>query len=162
MWILTSNDPTVTRALGRALAQVITRPTIVALVGELGAGKTCFAQGVGAGLHIDEPITSPTFTLMAEYEGVQPMLHSDTYRLETLDEAYGIGLPDEIDAWPGVVLVEWANRFPELLPPDHLRVELRHQATGREIHISSHGPRSEELVTAWRARWTAHEGKRDA
>ena len=92
---------------------------VLALCGELGAGKTHFTQGLARGLGIDpSAVTSPTFTLVHEYGGGRlPLYHFDFYRLESAEEALAIGWEEYLDDPCGVVLVEWANKFPQLFPP---------------------------------------------
>ena len=92
---------------------------VLALCGELGAGKTHFTQGLASGLGIDtSAVTSPTFTLVHEYGGGRlPIFHFDFYRMESAQEVLAIGWEEFLDEPHGVVVVEWANKFPELLPP---------------------------------------------
>jgi tRNA threonylcarbamoyladenosine biosynthesis protein TsaE len=122
----------------------------VALVGGLGAGKTTFSVAVGEALEVDEPLTSPTFALMVEHEGEFPVLHADLYRLG-MGELEGIGFQERVDAWNGLVLVEWADRFPGCLQEDHLEIRLFTNADQRELWMSAHGKRSSELLLAWKA-----------
>lgn len=91
---------------------------VLALCGELGAGKTHFTQGLASGLGIDaSAVTSPTFTLVHEYGGGRlPIFHFDFYRMEAAQEVLEIGWEEYLDEPHGVVVVEWANKFPELLP----------------------------------------------
>ena len=113
-----------TRALARALAGHATAGDVLLLSGELGAGKTAFAQGFGAGLGIEEPITSPTFTLARHYEGGRlPLHHIDVYRLERLSEMHDIGIAELLDSG-GVLLVEWGEAIAPALPADFLEVRL--------------------------------------
>jgi tRNA threonylcarbamoyladenosine biosynthesis protein TsaE len=95
---------------------------VVALTGELGAGKTCFTQGLVLGLGVAARATSPTFVLINEYRGRVPVHHVDAYRTSTLDELYELGLP-ELFA-DGVTIVEWADKVAPVLPPDAIRVHI--------------------------------------
>jgi tRNA threonylcarbamoyladenosine biosynthesis protein TsaE len=89
---------------------------VLALVGDLGAGKTQWVKGLAAGLGSDAVVTSPTFTLIHEYGGGRlPLYHLDCYRLERAEELVGIGLDDYLDG-RGIMVIEWADKFPELLP----------------------------------------------
>ena len=152
MWnvICATNEDT--QALGSLLGLCATSGSVVALVGDLGAGKTSFAQGVGVGLGVAQPVVSPTFVLVAEYpDGRLPLLHADTYRLEA-GELEGTGLEESLEQWPGIALVEWADRFPEVLPGDHLVVRLNYEGAGRAVSISATGPEHQILLDRWRAR----------
>ena len=154
MWQVVCRDPSSTQALGAALGASAPPGTVVALRGDLGAGKTCFGQGVGDGLGITDDIVSPTFILIAEYEGRLPLLHADVYRLEP-GESEGIGLEESLESWPGLALVEWAERFPEVLPADHLTVRIDIEDEARRLTIQASGPRSVAALARWRA---AHGG----
>jgi tRNA threonylcarbamoyladenosine biosynthesis protein TsaE len=112
-----------TRKLGAALAEVCRPGDVILLAGDLGAGKTALAQGLGAALGIEEPITSPTFVLARQYEGRLPLHHIDVYRLDQLDEVYDVGLPELLDEG-GVILVEWGDAVATSLPSNYLEVRL--------------------------------------
>jgi len=119
--IVVTRDAAATRALGAALATVARPGDLISLVGELGAGKTQFAKGFGAGLGIADTIVSPSFVLMAEYRGRLPLFHVDLYRLADAAEALAGGLIDDRQA-EGVTLVEWAERLADALPAERLDV----------------------------------------
>ena len=123
MWDIDTYRFEETRALGFHISQRLAQPLVIALVGDLGSGKTCFTQGLGAGLEVEADVTSPTFVLIQEYEGRLPLLHADLYRLRT-GELEAIGIEEQIETWTGLVVVEWADRFPDLLPSEHLRIEI--------------------------------------
>ena len=123
MRIEKTDSPEETWALAAELADELGPGTVIALHGELGAGKTCFIQGFAAALGIDEPITSPTYTLIGEYEGRLPLHHIDLYRLSGPEEALGLGLEEYFDV-NGITAIEWAERADGLLPPDLLHVEI--------------------------------------
>ena len=102
---------------GQKLAAELQAGDVIALVGTLGAGKTHAAKGITAGLGSTAEVSSPTFTLVQEYEGGRlPIFHFDFYRMDSANEVLGIGWDDYLDA-QGVMLIEWADRFPDLLPP---------------------------------------------
>jgi tRNA threonylcarbamoyladenosine biosynthesis protein TsaE len=101
---------------GRAAAADVRAGDVLALAGDLGAGKTQWVKGLAAGLGSDAVVTSPTFTLIHEYGGGRvPLYHVDCYRLEQAAELVGIGLDDYLDG-DGVLVIEWADKFPELMP----------------------------------------------
>lgn len=111
-----SHHPQETFELGRRLASHLRRGDIVALAGDLGAGKTRFTKGIAAGLGIVGEATSPTFTLIHEHEGGRlPLYHIDLYRLESEEEVFGIGIDDYLDG-DGVTVVEWGDKFAGVLP----------------------------------------------
>ena len=111
-----SNSPEGTAAAGADCARAASRGDVYALTGDLGAGKTQFVKGMVAALGSDEDVTSPTFTLIHEYNGGRlPVYHFDFYRLESSDEVSRLGLDEYLEG-DGVCVIEWADRFPELLP----------------------------------------------
>jgi tRNA threonylcarbamoyladenosine biosynthesis protein TsaE len=112
-----------TRSLAAALAELARPGDLILLAGELGAGKTAFAQGFGAALGVSEPITSPTFTLASQYEGRLDLNHLDVYRMEQLAEVLDVGLPEMLDE-DGVTLVEWGDAIIPALQPEYLLVRL--------------------------------------
>lgn len=113
-----------TRDLARAIAAIARPHDILVLAGDLGAGKTAFVQGFGAGLGVTDRITSPTFTLVHVYEGGRlPVHHLDVYRLDQMSEALDLGLAEMLED-DGVVLIEWGDAITPLLPHDYLEVRL--------------------------------------
>jgi tRNA threonylcarbamoyladenosine biosynthesis protein TsaE len=112
-----------TRDLAAALAALAEPGDLVLLAGDLGAGKTAFAQGFGAGMGVTEPITSPTFTLAQQYDGRLTVHHLDVYRLDQLAEVADLGLAELLDD-RGVVLIEWGDAILPILPNDYLEVRL--------------------------------------
>jgi tRNA threonylcarbamoyladenosine biosynthesis protein TsaE len=114
-------EPESTRALAGALSEVARHGDLVSLVGDLGAGKTQFAKGFGAGLGVSDTIVSPTFVLMAEYRGRLPLFHIDLYRLADAAEAMAGGLIDDRQS-EGVTLIEWAERLSDAMPAGRLDV----------------------------------------
>jgi len=137
-----------TRAVGRALGERAQPGTVIALEGDLGAGKTVLAKGIGDGLAVATRVTSPTFILLASHGGGRlPLWHADLYRLGDASEIEQLGL-DEILEGDGVVVVEWAERFPEILPTDHLRVKLDGDGDERTLVLEATGPRHRPLEEA--------------
>jgi len=122
--------------LGRTIAARLPRRAVVLLIGNLGAGKTTLAKGIVQGLGAAEPenVSSPTFTLIHEYGG--RVYHIDLYRLEHAEEIATLGL-DEIFERDAVVLIEWGERFPELMPERRIEIRLRALEDGRrEIEVN--------------------------
>lgn len=118
-----------TQSVGKTLGGLLPRSGVVVLIGELGAGKTALVKGIvaGRGLARMEDVSSPTFTLIHEYGTPVGAYHIDLYRLETAEEARRLGL-EELFEEPALILVEWGDRFPELLPSK--RFEIRLQNSG--------------------------------
>lgn len=113
----TLTTPDATLAWGRDLAASLNAGDVVALCGNLGAGKTQATKGIVEGLGSSSAVTSPTFTLVHEYaDGRLPIFHFDFYRMERAEEVLTVGWDDILDE-PGVVIIEWADLFPDLLPP---------------------------------------------
>jgi tRNA threonylcarbamoyladenosine biosynthesis protein TsaE len=136
-----------TDRFGAGLASVLRAGDVIALNGQLGAGKTRLVRGVAESLgDVRQSINSPTFVLIHEYDGRVPLYHVDAYRLRDSDEFLSIG-GDEVLAGDRACLIEWADRIADVLPRDHLRIDI--SATGeteRTFAISSHGRRSTELL----------------
>jgi tRNA threonylcarbamoyladenosine biosynthesis protein TsaE len=126
-----------TIALGREFAGRIGPGEVLALCGELGAGKTHFVKGLAIGLGITAEATSPTFTLIHEYPGGRlPLFHFDLYRLETEDELLRIGFDDYLDS-AGVLAIEWADKFPALIPSHARWLRFTHLPDGsREVDVT--------------------------
>ena len=121
--VLTSTSPEETQAAGERLAHTLIPGDVVALSGELGAGKTCFVQGLACGLDATTWATSPTFVLINEYRGRLPIHHVDAYRVSGPADMIDIGLLDLIDA-DGVTLIEWPDNVRALLPPRTIDVSI--------------------------------------
>jgi tRNA threonylcarbamoyladenosine biosynthesis protein TsaE len=122
--VVESRSPEVTAATGEELGRTLQAGDVVALTGELGAGKTCFIQGLVRGLGAPVQATSPTFVLINEYRGRVPIHHVDAYRTESLGELLDLGLPELFDE-EAVSVVEWADKLEPLLPPRTIRVHIR-------------------------------------
>jgi hydroxypyruvate reductase len=147
-WRCVTTSETETEELAGHLAAALEPGVVVALVGNLGAGKTRLARAVAVALGVDpRAIASPTFVLVHEYEGRFPVYHFDTYRLNDAGDFAGLGAEEYFNS-DGICFVEWADRVLEYLPPDHLRVEIF--ATGessREFTFRGTGPVSRDIVT---------------
>ena len=137
-----------TESLGKAIGCALTGGEVLALIGELGAGKTALVRGIASGLGAPPTsVSSPTFVLIHEYLGRLPLIHADLYRLHTAEEAETIGLHDYFTGH-AVTAIEWADRFPALLPKDRLEVRLIHRSVAtRKAQLTAHGPQSLRLLT---------------
>ena len=149
---LRAPDETTTRAAGAALAGILGPGDVVGLTGDLGAGKTRFVQGAAAALGIEEPVVSPTFMLVREYDGDVPVNHVDAYRLSGSPELEDLGLEEVFDP-STVVFVEWADRVLAAMPEDWLELAMHTRFDeAREIRVLPHGPswtaRSADLAAA--------------
>ncbi|MEY8744182.1 tRNA (adenosine(37)-N6)-threonylcarbamoyltransferase complex ATPase subunit type 1 TsaE [Paenibacillus tundrae] len=137
-WVYDSHGISDTEALASALAGQAMAGMVIALDGDLGAGKTAFSQKFAWHLGVQGVVNSPTFTLIKEYEGRLPLYHMDVYRI-SLEEADELGL-DEYFYGTGVSLVEWSSIIPELLPEEHLHIQI--ETTGpedRKITLDGYG-----------------------
>lgn len=144
-----------TMALGQRLGALLAAGQVVALCGPLGSGKTTFVKGLAAGLGVadaQQAVKSPTFVLIKEYQGRLHVAHADLYRLETIDEAARLDLQDYYTG-ERVCLIEWADKFPAVLPADHLAVTFEHCApTERRLTFTPHGASWARVIAALRAR----------
>ena len=134
-----TNSPAETEALGQRLAERLQPGDVIAYTGDLGAGKTAFTRGLARGLGITERITSPTFTIVNEYQGGRlPLFHVDMYRLGSSDELYEIGWEDYL-ARGGVCAVEWSEIVADALEEDCIRVDIRQGDTENQRKITIEG-----------------------
>jgi tRNA threonylcarbamoyladenosine biosynthesis protein TsaE len=143
-------DPEATSALGRRLGAVLFPGAVVALIGQLGAGKTHLVRAVAEGLEVPDArlVTSPTFVLIQEYPGRLPVYHFDAYRLSGSASFADLGVHEYLEG-DGVCLIEWADRVAGCLPPEHLRVLLSVTSeTSRQARLEAHGGRYEALLGA--------------
>ena len=122
--IITTGSPEETEQIAAELAATLAAGAVIALYGDLGAGKTCFIRGLAHGLGVTRNVHSPTFTLINEYPGRLALFHMDLYRIRNADEALDFGLDDYIFG-PGVCAIEWAERIEKLLPPNTIRVTMK-------------------------------------
>lgn len=135
-----------TLALAGTVGELLRAGDVVSLVGDLGAGKTVFARGVARALGVTEPVVSPSFTIVREYDGRMPLVHVDVYRIDTVQELHDLGF-EELVRDDAVTLVEWGDMIDGLLPVDRLDVRLAPGDTDDErvVEIEGHG-------RSWRAR----------
>jgi tRNA threonylcarbamoyladenosine biosynthesis protein TsaE len=144
---LVSNSAAQTRKLGKVLGELAAPGDVILLVGKLGSGKTCLAQGIAKGLGIDEYTPSPSFVLVREYQGRIPLYHIDLYRLDRLEEVIQLGLDDYLYG-KGVSVVEWADRGLGALPEEHLLINIEHlAATKRRLTLVARGLRYTDMVS---------------
>ncbi|MCF7933666.1 MAG: tRNA (adenosine(37)-N6)-threonylcarbamoyltransferase complex ATPase subunit type 1 TsaE [Spirochaetia bacterium] len=123
-----------TLQIGQEIGTRLKAGAIVSLKGPLGAGKTVIAKGIALALGITEPVTSPTYTLISEYQGRVPLYHMDLYRIDSIDDFEMIGA-EELLYGDGISLIEWSEKIDELLPDDCIRI------------IITIGERSERMIT---------------
>ena len=143
-----SNSDNKTINVGRKLGEVLRRGDVIALIGRLGSGKTWFTKGLALGIEVsrDTIVTSPTFSLLNTYEGRCPLFHIDAYRLERRSDFLSAGL-DEYFYKDGIVAMEWADRWPEILPDRTVKVELAIiNASSRLITLSGRHRRALEVL----------------
>ena len=155
--VIETSSPEETGILGKQLGSILRAGDMLCLYGGLGAGKTCFAQGIARGLGIEGAVTSPTFTLINEYYGRLPLYYMDVYRLDSVMEMDDLGY-EEYFYSGGVILIEWAEKINELLPEERLDITIDRcpeEEGCRQIAISPRGERYrlliEELMTVVRA-----------
>jgi tRNA threonylcarbamoyladenosine biosynthesis protein TsaE len=143
-------DAAATERAGRVLAPCVTGGDAIALVGELGAGKTTLVAGLCAGLGASG-VHSPTFALVHEYSGGRlTVWHVDLYRVESERDVAELGLDELLGDPRGVVVIEWADRF-AVMPASHLRVELTHADGGRVLHVAGAGATGRARAAAFGA-----------
>ena len=137
-----TTSPEETYRLAAELLQTLRPGTVLALHGELGAGKTCFVQGLAKALGVRRPVGSPTFTLINEYRGRRPLAHVDLYRIRGAGDAFGLGLEDYLFRFGGIVAIEWAERVADLLPEDcwHVRLAAGHAEDTRRVTVDRPAP----------------------
>ncbi|MDD3925079.1 MAG: tRNA (adenosine(37)-N6)-threonylcarbamoyltransferase complex ATPase subunit type 1 TsaE [bacterium] len=140
-----SPDEEATLRLGWVIGELVESGDNIALIGQLGGGKTVLARGVAAGLGIEGRIVSPTFTLIREYRGRLPLYHFDLYRLEDIREVEDLGC-EEYFYGQGVSLVEWADRAISCLPEERLEIRFSYSDDGRCLEFRAIGRRHERLL----------------
>lgn len=134
-----------TLAFGRKLAEILPAGSFVALHGNLGAGKTVLVRGVASFLGIDH-VSSPTFTIVQEYDTCPELLHFDVYRLSDADELYAIGFEDYL-ARNGIIIMEWSELVEDILPGDRLEMTILGEGNSeRKLTVSADGGRAMETL----------------
>lgn len=140
-----------TRALAERLGRMLLPGDLLCLRGDLGAGKTTWTQGLAHGLSVppSDPVNSPTFMLLAEHRGGRvPLFHFDVYRLDSAQGLYDLAFDEYLDG-EGVVVIEWADRIAEALPPDRLDIALAAEGEHRRtLTFTPHGARARHLLEA--------------
>jgi len=139
-----------TQRIGQQLGALVQAGDVVAFMGDLGSGKTCCIQGIARGLGVPETmaVTSPTYTLIHEYQGRIPIYHFDVYRLDNEDDLYDLGYEEYFYGY-GVTLIEWADRIHAFLPDDHLALHLYLRGDeARILQFQTMGPRSMHLLNS--------------
>ena len=148
---LMTNTPEATERLGRVLAERTPTGTVIALYGDLATGKTCLVRGMSRHFAGDEPIHSPTFTLVNEYGEHPKLYHLDLYRLGGAEELIELGCEELFDSPDGLCAVEWAERAGVMLPETHLEIYLEHAGGDkRQLRIESRGILTGDWSTAFR------------
>ena len=144
---LISPSPQETQKIGVRIGELAQAGDVFLLVGKLGTGKTCLTQGIAWGLNIKDYVLSPSFVIMRELYGRLPLYHIDLFRLERLEEIEDLGLDDYLYG-KGVCVVEWAEKGLQLLPPEHLLIEIGYlDDTKRSLQLKPSGRRYQELLT---------------
>ena len=132
-----TQDPQETIQLGEHLATFVEKGDIFSFVGELASGKTTFIKGILKGLNFDKPVTSPTFTLVNEYDAKFPVIHIDCYREDEQERWIKLGMNDYMDE-ENVVIIEWADKMKSLLPLNTIQIQFSHKSiNSREIFLST-------------------------
>ena len=164
-WSVVAKSPRQTLGWGRRLGKLALGGEIIGLIGELGAGKTCFVRGVaeGAGVGNKAWVRSPTFTLINEYQGRVPVYHIDLYRVgNNHADIEGLNLREYLYA-DGMSLIEWFEYLPATEVDEYLELKIAHaSATARELTFSPHGERYEQLLQELKKMVSQRSGSREA
>ena len=123
MIFINSNSPKDTLNIGKRTGKTLSQGAVLTLKGKLGAGKTTFIKGIAAALGIKENITSPSFTIISEYQGKLPLFHVDLYRINEQDEVYDTGL-EEMLYGPGITVIEWPELIKNMLPKNTISITI--------------------------------------
>lgn len=145
MYEIISTSEKETKEIASNIAKHLNKGDIITLEGELGVGKTTFAKGIAEGLNVRRNVTSPTFTIVKQYEGSLPFYHMDAYRLEHSSEDIGF---DEYFDGNGICVVEWAKFIEEYLPQERLTIHFSYLENGRKLTFYPQGAYYEKKISA--------------
>lgn len=134
-----------TSEIGYRLGQLLNKGDVVCLIGDLGAGKTTITKSIAKALEVDDYITSPTFTIVNEYDGRYPLYHFDVYRISSSEDMYEIGFEEYVYG-EGICIIEWANLIEDILPDEYINIELNYKGDGREMILTAYGKYYENIV----------------
>ncbi len=141
-----TKSPEETKNLGKEVSKLTKPGDLLAFYGELGAGKTCFIQGISQGLKVKDYVTSPSFTIMNEYQGKIPIYHFDLFRLDNDEDILELGY-EEYFYGEGLTVIEWAEKIEQLLPKEHLKVDIKFKDRyQRTISFISQGDRFNKFL----------------
>jgi tRNA threonylcarbamoyladenosine biosynthesis protein TsaE len=158
-WEVKTEGPDQTLCLGRVFGDMLAEGSLVAMMGDLGSGKTVLAKGIaqGLGVHDEREVTSPSFVLLNEYQGRLLVHHVDLFRLQDPAEVENLGW-EEFISGPGVTLVEWAEKVPSLLPAERIEVHLQWLSPReRRLVFIGKGKASKDLVHRLGEKWVKEE-----
>lgn len=144
---ITTNSPEETEELGYKIGKLLKAGDVLCLDGDLGAGKTTLTQSIAKGLDVEDYVTSPTFTIVNEYEGRFHVNHFDVYRITDVDEMYDIGYEEYVYS-DSVTIIEWASIIDEILPKDRIEIKINKlpENDTREIYIEVKGNGNKDLI----------------
>ena len=154
---IVTKSPEETDGLAYRIGKIVPEGTVLCLTGNLGAGKTLFTEGLCRGLGVTADVTSPTFNLMNVYEGRLSVRHFDLYRLEDESELEEFGFYEYAEADDGLVLIEWADKFPEALPEKYIRIHIERGEDESERRLNF--TRAGGADAAWLKELLSQEGK---
>lgn len=130
---------------GEKLGKLLTKGSVVCLNGDLGAGKTAITKSIAKSMGIDEDITSPTFTIINEYDSEVPLYHFDVYRIGSSEEMYDIGYEEYINS-DGICIIEWAHLIEDVLPEERLDIEMLYDNMSRKMKLYPKGEKYKKIV----------------
>lgn len=148
--MLVTHSAAETQAVASEIGRLLRGGDVITLAGDLGSGKTTFAQGLARGLDVTDPVVSPTFTIVRQYEGRVPLVHLDVYRLDHLQELHDLGFDELVDA-EVVLLIEWGDVVSALLPSERL-----------DVRLEPGGVADDDRIVTFEARGPTWDARRDA